>query len=153
ERLMGDDAPAEQVRGENPESVPALLRLAAVRVEDLEPDRVLIQITDQDPVRPGAVVPVAERARPGRRHRPRQLRGVHHQVVVAQGLTLREGDSVHCVAPTENVRKNATASAPAREGARPSPARPAAFTPPPQQPRRSPEDPGAPPGRTPPGRT
>jgi len=64
ERLVPDLALIEEVAGEDPEAVPALLRLAAVGVEDAEVEvRVARgQGAPEDAVRPDAIVSVAESA-------------------------------------------------------------------------------------------
>ena len=84
-----------EVLREDAQAIARLLRLAAVRVQDAQPEvrPVPRRHEEQDPVRAGAPVAVADTLDLARADGPRQIRLAHHDVVVAEAVALREWES------------------------------------------------------------
>src|SRR5262249_23517249 len=82
-----------EVLREDPEPVAGFLRLAAVGVEDAQPEVGARRGHEQEnAVRADAPVPVADTRNRFRRERRAQVLLVDDDVVVAEPVTLREGD-------------------------------------------------------------
>jgi endonuclease/exonuclease/phosphatase (EEP) superfamily protein YafD len=90
ERLRPAEPQIEEAAREDPQPVAALLRLAAVGVEDPYPERArrVARRAPEDPVRAHPEVAVADPLHLRRRQLPPHRRGIDHQIVVPEPVIL-----------------------------------------------------------------
>ena len=95
-----DLPPVPQVAREDPESVPALLSLGAVWIEDPDGEETTRQVAacKQDSVATDAQMAIADPLGPGTRNlgqaRPCVVAAVDHEVIVSERVILRKGDGI-----------------------------------------------------------